>query len=221
MIIPSEHLIPHLQGATLHSTVSKSLILHFLYFYFSVWTHEFYFHLFIILYCPYLFWCSDRPKFSQLELLSWLLSLICSHHFLKHFITLQHNKGYWLILDHTLLSLKSAIFPRNLVTFQQDVVRDQDLGTRKNTTHNTPMHIYIFTHNICTHILNICAHMYAHTHAFRNNEFIPISPAHPHSSFLPHPPFHTWMFLLPQWEPWLPTASTHMLICSSPIVYLK
>ena len=151
MIFPSEHPIPHLQVATLHFTVSKSLILHlFIFLLLSMDSWILFFHSFIILYCPYLFWCSDRPNLASWSFLSWLLSPYILPSFswaiLEQFLTLQHNKR---LLAHfrpyPAPALKSAIFPRNPGPFTwQDVIRDQDLGTRK--IHTQYNHVHIHTH---------------------------------------------------------------------------
>lgn len=107
--------------------------------------------------------------------------------------------------------------------------RNQDLGTRHThcyqvlfaswTFEQTEMGSKAMYTQMCIHIhIYMCTYinMYIHIHileimsSYQFLQFQCISTRF----FFCLSPFHTYIFLFPRWEPWLPITPTHLLICS-------
>ena len=154
MIFPSEHPIPHLQVAILYSTVSKSLILHlfmFLLLSMDSWI------LFSFVYnslLPLLILVLRSPKFSHLEPFKLTPeSLYSAIIFSSTSLLCNISKGYWLILDHTLLQpWNQPFFQGTLVPFHGRMLLETKTWVLEKYTHNSPMlygynffgHRYVF-----------------------------------------------------------------------------
>lgn len=150
---------------------------------------------------PLLILVLRSPKFSQLELFKLTAeSLYSPIIFLSTSLLCNITKGYWLILDHTLLQpWNQPFFQGTLVHLHPRMLLETKTWVLENT-HTIHPCTYTYSHIIyvptytCTHLC-MCIHMYAYTCMHIHIHILEITSSYqylqpiPTGSFLPPPRF--------------------------------